>query len=184
MISGAPLCLVLDNIFPRAVPLYYIHGTGGENKIPYFVATTLHKIMTIYWAPLGIKTHYSLQTRPLWFSLSNIAIISLVCLWIICIYPTRTSKYCYIKTVWQAWPGVTIMTIILMCCPLLSSATRLTNGPPDVYLCHVTPWGGFLIADSCSPYTILSIGCTQFCLLAELNRILWQNFAHWVSTLY
>ena len=35
-------------IFLRAVPLYYIHGTGGENKIPYFVATTLQKIMTIY----------------------------------------------------------------------------------------------------------------------------------------
>ena len=34
--------------------------------------------------------------HPLWFSLRNIANISLVCRWIICIHPTRTSKYCYI----------------------------------------------------------------------------------------
>ena len=37
--------------------------------------------------------------RPWWFSLRNPqsspANISLVCRWIMCIYPTRTSKYCY-----------------------------------------------------------------------------------------
>ena len=40
----------------------YIHGTGEENKIPYFVATTGQKIMTI-WAPLWIKTIPSKRRR-------------------------------------------------------------------------------------------------------------------------
>ena len=30
--------------------------SSGENIIPYFVTTTLQKIMMVYWAPLEIKT--------------------------------------------------------------------------------------------------------------------------------
>ena len=41
--------------FYRAVTLY-IHGTGGKNKMPFFVAATLQKIMTLQWSPIGIKT--------------------------------------------------------------------------------------------------------------------------------